>query len=80
MRPLLKPLHSDTSLNAGKLEAIEKLPTETIMKSLLPGHPHSLKARPDGTILDGHHRIRVLRDRGVDVDSIPREVISRVVE
>jgi len=46
-----------------------------LTSSLLPGVRDSLKVRPDGTILDGHHRIRVLRDRGVDVDALPREII-----
>jgi hypothetical protein len=55
---------------------MEKLTTEEIRSSLLPGRRHSLKTRPDGTILDGHRRIKLLRDRGVDVDSLPREVIS----
>jgi hypothetical protein len=75
--PPLKPLHPDSALNKAKLETMEKLSTETIGQSLLPGSPHSLKARPDGTILDGHHRVEVLRKRGVDVDRLPREVILR---
>lgn len=32
---------------------------------------------PDGTILDGNHRIHVLRKRGVDVDGLPREIVAR---
>jgi len=28
-------------------------------------------------MLDGHHRISVLRGRGVAVDSLPRETIER---
>jgi hypothetical protein len=38
----------------------------------------ALKARPDGTVLDGHHRI-VLREREVGVDTLPREVVLRDV-
>lgn len=56
---------------------MDKLTTETIKRSLRPRNQHSLKARPDGTILDGHHRLEVLRRRGVDVDALPREVIER---
>jgi hypothetical protein len=56
---------------------MERWTTETIKLSLLPGQKDSLKVRPDGTILDGHHRLKVLRDRGVDVNSLPREVVSR---
>ncbi|NLD38352.1 MAG: hypothetical protein GX654_15940 [Desulfatiglans sp.] len=28
-----------------------------------------IQIQPDGTIMDGHHRIHILRKRGVDVDS-----------
>jgi hypothetical protein len=47
------------------------------MQSLAPGEPGSLKVRDDGTILDGHHRIALLRDRGIDVDQLPREVLLK---
>jgi hypothetical protein len=74
-QPPLKPLHS--SLIALKLQVFEKLTTEELMKSLLPGQEHCLKARDDGTILDGHHRVHVLRSRGENVDELPREVLDR---
>ena len=45
--------------------------------SPVPISQGSLKVRPEGTILDGHHRIKILRDRGVDVDSLPRELIPQ---
>lgn len=77
MRPPLKPLHPENALNKAKLEAMKKLTTETIIQSLEPGHQHSLKTRPDGTVLDGHHRVEVLRQRGIDVHLLPREVIER---
>jgi hypothetical protein len=41
------------------------------------GKPGVLKVRPDGTILDGHHRIMILRDRGVDVNELPREIVPK---
>ena len=71
--PPLKSLHPDTSLNAGKLAQMGRLSTEVLRASLLPGEQGCLKTRPDGTILDGHHRIYVLRSRGVDVDKLSRE-------
>jgi hypothetical protein len=77
VQPPLKPLHSGNVLNRAKLLAMEKLTTETISQSLMPGNQHSLKTRPDGTILDGHHRIEILRQRGMDVNSLPREIIVR---
>jgi len=75
--PPLKPLHPDSSLSQVKLEAFRKLTTQELLGSLSPGQPGSLKARPDGTMIEGHHRIRILRDRDVDVDSLPREIVSR---
>jgi hypothetical protein len=47
---------------------------------LQPGKTGSLKTRPDGTIIDGHHRISVLSDRGSDVDLLPREIMVRTEE
>ncbi len=75
MPPPLIPLHGDGYLNRLKLAQIGQLPTEWIVASLLPGQRDCLKARPDGTILDGHHRVCVLRARGVDVNALPREII-----
>ncbi len=75
--PPLKSLHLDASLNPGKLATFEKLLTDALKQSLAPGHAHSLKTRPDGTILDGHHRVYVLKARGEDVDVLPREILGR---
>ena len=46
------------------------------MESLRPGQAGALKVKRDGTMIDGHHRIKVLRDRGVDVDTLPRELFD----
>jgi hypothetical protein len=75
--PPLKPLHLDGSLNAAKLAQMERISTEALCISLLPGSQGCLKTRPDGTILDGHHRIYVLRQRGVDVDVLPRDIVVK---
>lgn len=74
-RPPLKPLH--TELIRSKLAVFEQLSSDMLKQSLAPGNEHSLKTRPDGTMLDGHHRVHVLRERGEDVDALPREVIER---
>jgi len=74
--PPLKPLHADSSLIPVKLETFEKLSTEVIKQSLTPGQPHCLKTRPDGTILDGHHRVHILGRRNEDVDTLPREILE----
>ena len=76
--PPLKPLHGDDTLLPSKLAKYRNLPTQVLIESLKPRQPGSLKARPDGTQLDGHHRIKVLRERGVDVDALPREVIPKL--
>lgn len=75
--PPLKPLHSDRSLIRSKLEQYARLSNEELIRSLQPGCGGSLKVRPDGLMVDGHHRIQVLRNRGVDVDSLPREIMER---
>jgi ParB-like chromosome segregation protein Spo0J len=76
-QPALKPLHADDTLIQSKLEAYGKLSTQDLIDSLKPGQPGSFKVRPDGTIVDGHHRIRILRNRGLDVDSLPREIVPK---
>jgi hypothetical protein len=75
--PPLKPLHRDDQLIDGKLKKFERASTEDRVDSLRPGQEGSLKARPDGTMIDGHHRIKILRGRGVDVNALPRDVIPR---
>lgn len=75
--PPLKSLHADSSINPVKLALLERLSTEALQASLLPGQKGCLKTRPEGTILDGHHRIHILRQRGVDVDNLPRDVVVK---
>jgi len=69
----LKSLHSGDSLSQPKLATFRKLSTEELIASLCPDEVGALKVKPDGTIMDGHHRVYVLRERGVDVDALPRE-------
>ena len=75
--PPLTPLHADSTLNQVKLDKFARLTTEELIESLKPDQPGSLKARADGTMIEGHHRIRILRDRAVDVDSLPREIVLK---
>ena len=75
--PPLIPLHSDESLVRSKLDKYGRFSDLELVDSLKPGTPGSLKVRPDGTMLDGHHRIKILRDRGVDVDQLPREIVQK---
>ena len=75
----LRLLHSEASLSRVKLDQFRRLSTGVLIESLALGSPGALKARPDGTVLDGHHRIVVLRERGVSVDTLPREVMPHEV-
>jgi len=75
--PPLRPLHSEALLTQVKLDKFRALETRVLVASLRPGMPGSLKTRPDGTMLDGHHRIAVLKSRGFAVDTSPREVIEK---
>ncbi len=73
----LKPLHDDGALSQAKLVKIRKWATEGILESLKPGKVEALRTRDDGTILNGHHRLKVLYERGIDVEALPREVVRR---
>jgi len=75
--PPLTALHPDSYLNPAKLAKMSQLSTEALTQSLLPWQKDCLKTRPDGTILDGHHRIHILRQRGLDVDRLPREIVQK---
>lgn len=75
--PPLQPLHPDSALIPAKLTQMQWLSTEELVRSLEPGRKDCLKTRPDGTILDGHHRIYILRLRNVAVDSLAREIVIR---
>ncbi len=73
----LRFLHTQDTLNRVKLALFSRLSSEELKRSLLPGEYGSLKARPDGTLLDGHHRLTVLIERGEDANKLPREIIGR---
>jgi hypothetical protein len=78
--PPLRFLHSAAALSQVRLGEFRKMATERLVESLRPGLPGALKARPDGAVLEGHHRLAVLRERGVDIDTLPREVVSQEAE
>ena len=74
-QPSLRFLHLEANLSPVKLDQLRRLSTTALIESLALDKPGALKARPDGTVLDGHHRLVILRERGVSVDSLPREVV-----
>jgi hypothetical protein len=61
-----------------KIALFETLTTEQLLITLAPGTKDCLKARPDGTILHGHHRLHVLGSRGIDIHALPREIVERI--
>ena len=73
MQPPLKRLHPDRSLSKSGLEYWRRQRTEVIVESLAPGRRESLKVKPDGTVMDGNTRVKVLQERGYDVNELPRE-------
>ena len=75
--PNLRFLHSAGDLNRVKLAFFRRFSTAELTSSLAPGREGSLKVRADGTVLDGHHRLSVLGERGEDIDRLPREIMER---
>lgn len=73
----LKFLHARASLNEVKLNAFRKASSEDLIRSLGPEEPGALKARVDGTLLDGHHRLAVLEERGVNIHGLPRVILKK---
>ena len=70
----LTPMHPDSSLSKASLDYWSRQPTSDILKSLQPGLPEGLKVDPaTGKIWDGNTRIKVLSDRGVNINELPRE-------
>ena len=80
MTPLLRRIHSDQTLEAGAsrlaLEYWRQQSTVDIVQSLQPGNIEALTVKSDGRIMNGNTRIKVLEERGFDVNSLPREVLS----
>jgi hypothetical protein len=75
--PPLKDLHSNEVLVASKLIVFSAWTTDALVELLCPPRPDCLKTRSDGTVIDGNHRIHVLRTRAVNVDLLPREIIVK---
>jgi len=74
----LKFLHSEENLIQLKLEYFRRFSTDDLIKSLKPEQVGALKTKKDGTMMDGHHRIKVLIERGIDVNQLPRETWERI--
>ena len=78
--PPLQRIHPDTIYQSGTaklaLEHWRKQPTDVIVRSLAPGGREALRVKPDGRIMNGNTRIKVLQERGYDVNGLPREIAN----
>ena len=71
----LKRLHTDKTLEndpTSSLDSQRTRTTEDIVKSLEPGAKEPLRVKYDGTIMDGNTRQKVLEERGVETNKLPR--------
>ena len=75
--PPLRFLHSESSLSSVKLDLFRRWSTQSLIASLAPGQPSALQTHADGTVMEGHHRLFVLREQGIDIDALPRELLRR---
>ncbi len=76
--PPLRRIHPDSTYESDpqakrSLEHWRNQPTTEIIQSLKPGLSESLKVKPDGAIVNGNTRIKVLQERGLDVNALARE-------
>jgi hypothetical protein len=75
----LRRIHTDETLSTGasrfSLTYWRRRKTEEIVESLRPGNDEALQVKPDGRILNGNVRVKVLEERGFDVSSLEREVV-----
>jgi hypothetical protein len=79
-KPPLRRIHRDAlyEQDSGARRSLEyhrTRTTEEIIGSLRPGADESLKVKPDGRILQGNTRIKVLEERGYPVNDLPRDPI-----
>jgi hypothetical protein len=79
--PPLRRMHGDAlyeqpGLARSSLEHQRRTPTEQIVASLAPGGRQALRATTDGLIKNGNTRIKVLLERGFDVNILPREIVE----
>jgi hypothetical protein len=79
-RPSLRRIHEsvyERDPNARKsLEYHRTRPTEEIVESLrkVPCNREYLIVKPDGRVVQGNTRIKVLEERGHPVNDLPREI------
>jgi hypothetical protein len=78
--PPLQRIHPDATYQGGTaklaLDHWRQQPTDAVIRSLAPGGRETLRVKPDGRIMNGNTRIKVLEERGFDVNGLPREIVN----
>ena len=78
--PKLRRIHSDETLEKGiarfSIKFWRTQSNEKIIESLRKGTIESLKVKPDGRILNGNVRCKVLEERGFDLNLLEREIVE----
>jgi hypothetical protein len=70
--PLRLPYSEETLTSHAGYTYWERRSSEDIIESLQPDAESPLTVGPDGTVLQGNTRVYILRQRGFDVNSLPR--------
>jgi hypothetical protein len=78
-QPPLRRIHPDSTYESdqrakGSLEYWRNQSTDQIIESLKPGNRNPLLVKPDGGVFDGNTRLKVLEERGVNANSLPRQL------
>ena len=76
-QPPLRLLHSTSLLKTDSLLFWSGKTSAEVIASLEMGRER-LAVSPDGTVLNGNHRIHILRQRAFPVDSLPRPIYRRM--
>uniref|UniRef100_UPI0005188AE9 polymorphic toxin-type HINT domain-containing protein n=1 Tax=Streptomyces monomycini TaxID=371720 RepID=UPI0005188AE9 len=71
--PPLILIHTENSWSQASLDFWHKQSTDDIVTSLRPKADKALTTYPDGRVRNGNTRLKVLKSRGYDIDSLPRE-------
>lgn len=78
--PPIRLIHSERIYEQGRaklsLEYWRTQKTDAIVRSLVPGLEQAMRVKSDGRIFNGNTRVKVLRERGFDVDTLPREILE----
>jgi hypothetical protein len=78
-QPALRRMHGDAIYQIGSarssLEYHRRQTSDWIVASLLPNQQSALRVTADGLIKNGNTRIKILLERGFDVNTLSREIV-----